>query len=152
MREIKFRAWDKKEMQMIYQGDNSTQINGVMDCQISFDMMGHAVFVRYYGEDNSHEIKETELMQYTGLKDINGKEIYESDIVNMHYFTESFNAQTLGAEEKENEVVGIIKIIDCTLFVEDEESLYVVSDYVEDAAAQIEIIGNIYENPELLEG
>ena len=74
------------------------------------------------------------LMQYTGLKDKNGKEIYEGDVVKSFLF---------------NRV--------CTIVY--EYNAFVVKDlygsYTRDShyvrGNTVEVIGNIYENPELLE-
>lgn len=70
-REIKFRAWLKDDKRMV-------EVRS-----IDFHEEGNIITVNYndiFGfELNENEI---ELMQYTGLKDKNGKEIYEGDVVN----------------------------------------------------------------------
>jgi hypothetical protein len=129
MRGIKFRAWDKDNKEMIYQSENTTKPNGIMEAQFTFDEMGAWIFTRNYGEQVCNEVKNFELMQYTGLKDKNGKEIYEGDID--------------GSDEPmyvvfENGSFGL-KYKDMPNYFD------TCIDW-----NRVEIIGNIYENPELL--
>lgn len=89
---------------------------------------------------NTFEIFEDEdfiLMQYTGLKDKNGKEIYEGDILNNGngpvyvFWNENYQAFWVGYDSEESE----------------KQYYASTSDFCTEAD---EIIGNIYENPELL--
>lgn len=112
MREIKFRAWNGKEM------------------KTAFDLSQNP---RYWWEEN----KDYPLMQYTGLKDKNDVEIYEGDII------EQLSERTYES------VKGTVKYIDGSYLLE-----YLSGDdgcYLFDEVAYNQVLGNIYENPELLE-
>ncbi|GGE47948.1 hypothetical protein GCM10011391_28400 [Pullulanibacillus camelliae] len=138
MREIKFRAWDRNEKNMV-------KVTGII-----FSAVQHTL-VRYrYVNDKGKTIDEQShideegfgsvvLMQYTGLKDKNDKEIYEGDIVVL------YNTQ-------EGNVSGRVywdELLGRYLVFRDEDKLY---DLYEFLSEEMNIIGNIYENPELLKG
>lgn len=69
----------------------------------------------------------------------------------MHYFFENVNPSTLGAFEDENEITGILYINEYGVFIEDEDGEdYFISYYIQEPSEELEVLGNIYENPELL--
>lgn len=116
MREIKFRAWNYDDEEM------------VKDSRIV--IQGGTVFGS--PKDYANEISEDlELMQYTGLKDKNGVEIYEGDIMVLNKLKPSYYV----VRYEDNQ------------FILDGISLFDNVVYF----AEREVIGNIYENPELLE-
>lgn len=109
MREIKFRAWDKEFKRFSEKALNHT----IADINFHTDY---------------------EWMQYTGLKDKNGKEIFEGDIlaINNTRYVVGYRVYSGGWQlEIKNEYCAEMVQGNCEL---------------------LEIIGNIYENPELLEG
>lgn len=118
-REIKFRAWNK--------------LKGVM-----FDPMPIVDFKVY-------EINAVELMQYTGLKDKNGVEIYEGDFV-------KHNNNTYVVEWRDN--MGMC-FLDAKRYDGGRDLVYNKDNWrdwlwVYNVRKYIEVIGNIYQNTELI--
>jgi uncharacterized phage protein (TIGR01671 family) len=115
-REIKFRVWWVNDGKM-----DSWQ-----------DMLEWSRMSVYFTPDGEFPHV---LMQFTGLKDKNWKEIYEGDVIRYHDYA--------GDDEE--------------ILVEDLASLFEKKglregEYAEDWSSEnLEVIGNIYENPELLE-
>jgi len=133
MREIKFRAWDKKTKVMIY------DIQDHRDCDDCLGERGGAKDFLEYGCENFGDFLNSDrfdVMQYTGLKDKNGKEIYEGDIVDLDSWA--------GTQQ--------IVFIEGAFCLANEKGDYVGDiHYCQHAGRkQSEVIGNIYENPELL--
>lgn len=77
-------------------------------------------------------------LQYTGLKDKNDVEIYEGDIIRVNKLTYDKNNEF-------NTFIGIVEFYKGCFHMSIQKMLLL--SYGED----VEIIGNIYENPELLE-
>ena len=114
-REFKFRAWHKIEKRFVC----LRGINFVDDC-ISYDCQGECNY------NDIADFDDVSLQQYIGLKDKNGVEIYEGDIIRFE------NQEGVWADQsnKNNEVKY---------------------PFVCGNAHLSEVIGNIFENPEILE-
>ena len=124
MREIKFRAWDSDKKEMVYpkiQFDESY----VMQLNCS-----------YIGEFNgkTYNTVKMPLMQFTGLTDLTGRDIYESDIID------------IVDHNGLNRVEQVLFQSLCFTINGHTQSLSVFKNI----GWEMEIIGNIYENPDLL--
>ncbi|GAH49987.1 unnamed protein product [marine sediment metagenome] len=130
MREIKFRAWDKssKKMGMI-------QVRQILIPDGNNEHGNQELSVSHlkFGTNPSHWLIAPPLMQYTGLKDSHNKEEYFADII--------------------REEDGTIRIIEdgcsAVLFRNPQVTLDIKYFW---ELKQHGIIGNIYENPEILKG
>ena len=140
MREIKFRAWFKNKKVM-----KNVAMNNVYLLKDSY---------WYLSPLPMSEYEPIELMQYIGLKDKNGKEIYEGDIVRWRrvLYTDCWETEVKEVQIRTCEI-GYLCDIDLGLFMYNEEydSLIFKPLAVIEDKDGFEIIGNIYENPELSE-
>ena len=108
MRDIKFRAWDK--------------INKRWIKHFNIDLL------------DIPQMQNVELMQYNGLKDWNGVEIYECDIL-----TSAFSKRIIIFNEN-----------NCSFMLKDIELRNELFSLTNEKCKNLEIIGNIYENKELI--
>lgn len=137
MREIKFRAWDKENKAFM-------PSEGYAICD--GDVMG----LRYGNEMEDVLTDQIEIMQYTGLKDINGKPIYEGDVVSFGSVWDNGDNEDLDEEIH----IGVVEYdphyavynVNCE---ESGERRFLLMDVVNYDG--FGVIGNIHENPELLE-
>lgn len=118
MREIKFRAWDKK-LKMWHEWG--------LDIK-------PGVGAYFIGPPHSELIH----CQFTGLHDKNGKEIYEGDVV-----------RAVSRNHPRQEVIGEVTYDDGEYQVETDDDYWPVASVV--VLENFEVIGNIHDNPSLLE-
>mgnify|MGYP000909542387 CR=1 FL=1 len=120
MREIKFRAWDKEQKRLVYDFETTPYFNS-------------RVITKYSVKD---------CMQYTGLKDKNGVEIYEGDIVKG-----VFRKGVIG---KEDITLGEIRFYAPSFYIcPHNESKFIMpfnDNILVEKNTDYEIIGNIYES------
>jgi len=135
VREIKFRAWFKNNNKM-------WSWESIVKQKWSVDYLSGAI---------SHSAI---IMQYTGLKDNNGKEIYEGDIVN--YVNKEY-VKSLGFLEQsevfwDGSATGYYILWGKKEYgsSKDEYTHYLLGNGIGAIDDGVKIIGNIYENPELL--
>lgn len=124
MRELRFRAW-------VYHGENLEKPHYSRD-YYSLD--------RFFEDHDENDIDQC-IEQYTGLKDKNSKEIYEGDIVQI----DSMDELRVGYVE----LVADQYCIVCG--EEDGHKIVAEFYYYSKPEENCEVIGNIHDNPELLE-
>lgn len=99
----------------------------------------------------THKAEPFTICQCTGLKDKNGDLIWENDILKKHFYTD------YDACSNSDEYIGIVKFTDCAWVVETirgykcTRPIFEAMTYSEDVK-YFEVIGNVFDNPELLEG
>ena len=126
MKEFKMKAWLKKENKMV----------SIIGIDLNYQ------YIRYTDDGNLFkddykiaEFKDIELLQFTGAKSKTGQEVYEADVI-------KFN-------DGIDDIYGLISY-------DDEDAVYCVSyenvtEHLSNMAGDFEIVGNIFENPDLHE-
>lgn len=136
MKKIKFRAWDKENEIMVFSDKKHYDYwfdiyeDGLLKCLVNCS------YCDSFGDEHDSWEPLDNLMQYTGLKDKNGKEIYEGDII-------KYSHSIVGTIIREVRIkYGMWGIEGMTKGTQIPFANLIENEY--------EVIGNIYENPELL--
>ena len=133
MREIKFRAWDRVNKKMFYYGDSLFNLFITFEGDVGYyNNNGDIAFTN----DNGFTSDQFELMQFTGLLDKNGVEIYEGDIV----------------EIPAEEYLAVIEWdVETCRFVINIWPENVLCDFDNYYGRELEVISNKWDNPSLME-
>jgi uncharacterized phage protein (TIGR01671 family) len=133
-REIKFRAWDKRTRKMVATGFH------LMGETMAYDLLyQYGMEHKRKNEAGLLRLNSFVIMEWIGLKEKNGKEIYESDICLLGDGVLVVEFSTTRA---------------CFMLINRDklhQSAYDCSFFTEPLLEELEVIGNIYQNPELLE-
>ena len=154
MREIKFRAWDKRHSVMKRFNSHKSGLLyafGYFEMSSGYDSYDSPTFDECIAEH-------VEIMQYTGIKDKNGVEIYEGDIVrwtvNKHWWTAVIKTLDVGRASSNLYAVELKHNV-----TTDASNVYTYEESDTRAGQWTQltflhkntvILGNIYENPEVL--
>ena len=126
MKEFKMKAWLKREKKMV----------AIIGIDFNYEYIRYTEDSNLFNENyKTAEFKDIELLQFTGLKDNGGQELYEADVI-------KFN-------DGIDDIYGLISY-------DDEDGAYRVSyenitEYLSEREGDFEIVGNIFENPDLHE-
>ena len=150
----KFRVWDKSRNKTGELIEISEPIYLDKDTMKEFDdeWLVHdldyrkKITIRFdnYVQTKIFDKYKIKFLQYLGLKDVNGKELYDGDIIQFESHDEKFNVVVSVVSEG-------LEVVGADLPVEDTENYemnYTINDILD--LGYFEIIGNEYENPDLL--
>jgi uncharacterized phage protein (TIGR01671 family) len=121
MRVLKFRAWDKVKKEWIFHTNENP-----------FHIIGEVTVFDMLGQYSVSQFNDIEITQYTGLQDSKGKEIYEGDVV-----------EYIDDRDIKKKRLVFYEYGGFLPFADNDDGIPYPKPY------ECEIIGNIYENPEL---
>jgi len=137
-REIKFRVYDKEVEKMTYFDDEDYLYNYPFILQLKQVFKKDSNYDDYEDFEYEDVTDKVELMEYTGLHDKNGKEIYEGDIIRIIV---NNNIEKICKVEFKNGIFGV-------MFSKNKE----LTAFPHFCNTTFEVIGNIYEDIELVGG
>lgn len=154
-RDIKFKIWDKEQKKFLeinLEGEDTRHTKG--KANICYSDSVYVTLSGYVNEDGWPYEVDADILKYTGLKDKNGKEIYEKDIVKVTINNKTFNAWIVFE-------MGSFMIAndDITYYIEDNwnDNVKCLSELAweqeefEDRIYCLEVIGDTYQNIDLIE-
>lgn len=159
MRELKFRAWDKENNFMFYYGNNYP----LSKYYLGFNHRNHnkmSLMILVDPSDSEFKEIEADIMQYTGLKDCKGREIYEGDILSYKHIVYTDCSKTEIEKIEEEALIEIITYAPIASIIKPYSKNVKCNGYdrtnnqcliIDLSSDEVEVIGNIYENKELLE-
>lgn len=155
IRDIKFKIWDKEQKKFLeinWEGEDTRHTKG--KANICYSDRVYVTLSGYVNEDGWPYEVDADILQYTGLKDKNGKEIYEKDIVKVTINNKTFNAWIVFE-------MGSFMIAndDITYYIDDNwnDNVKCLSELAweqeefEDRIYCLEVIGDTYQNIDLIE-
>jgi uncharacterized phage protein (TIGR01671 family) len=134
MKTLKFRVWDKETGEWC----NWHNVN-------CFFHLGGAGIISWFRSKNDDRFT---VQQYTGMKDRNGKEVYEGDILKWGMSHDQETAFPRLRVVEFNEKQLIYKVVEVGEYPASVDYLY---EAIQPSTRWCEVVGNIFENPELLE-
>lgn len=127
MREIKFRAWNKRDKVMEYDVNVNQGKPVKQGCQ-------------WFNTENTETVYHSALQQYTGLKDKNGKEIYEGDV-----------CETLTKSGPPHKNIDYVKFSGSGFKLVDIDNKLLSLNLDDKDIISIEVIGNVFEDMTVVE-
>lgn len=151
-RDIKFKIWDKEQKKFLeinWEGEDTRHTKG--KANICYSDRVYVTLSGYVDEDGWPYEVDADILQYTGFEDTKNKEIYEGDILHVTKVSmcgvDKYNVAEYNTDVKWEDGAFVIK---GDADVECYDTWLAAYNNPDSPQIEIEVIGNIYENPELL--